>query len=103
MIRRPPRSTLFPYTTLFRSLYFFTYSTFLGRPSLYLEDLFVLPEERRRGTAARPLAPVVPRAGAPAARSRDGTQRPRPRHTPARRRRARAQGRHAARHTQVPI
>ena len=31
------------------ALYFFTYSTFLGRPSLYLEDLFVLPEERRRG------------------------------------------------------
>jgi hypothetical protein len=28
------------------ALYFFTYSTFLGRPSLYLEDLFVLPEER---------------------------------------------------------
>src|SRR5258705_9158737 len=24
MIRRPPRSTLFPYTTLFRSLHFFT-------------------------------------------------------------------------------
>src|SRR2546426_6305550 len=24
MIRRPPRSTLFPYTTLFRSLYAFT-------------------------------------------------------------------------------
>src|SRR3712207_7950894 len=24
MIRRPPRSTLFPYTTLFRSLVFFT-------------------------------------------------------------------------------
>src|SRR3712207_8216761 len=23
MIRRPPRSTLFPYTTLFRSIYFF--------------------------------------------------------------------------------
>ncbi|HWN54478.1 MAG TPA: GNAT family N-acetyltransferase [Methylomirabilota bacterium] len=32
------------------ALYFFTYSTFLGRPSLYLEDLFVLPEERGRGT-----------------------------------------------------
>lgn len=31
------------------ALYFFTYSTFLGRPSLYLEDLFVLPEERGRG------------------------------------------------------
>ena len=26
MIRRPPRSTLFPYTTLFRSGYFFTSS-----------------------------------------------------------------------------
>src|SRR5437879_7676001 len=31
------------------ALYFFTFSTFLGRPSLYLEDLSVLPEERRRG------------------------------------------------------
>src|SRR5258708_27772980 len=26
MIRRPPRSTLFPYTTLFRSLLFFCFS-----------------------------------------------------------------------------
>jgi len=31
------------------ALYFYTYSTFLGRPSLYLEDLFVLPEECGRG------------------------------------------------------
>ena len=31
------------------ALYFFTYSTFLARPSLYLEDLFVLPEERGTG------------------------------------------------------
>jgi GNAT superfamily N-acetyltransferase len=31
------------------ALYFFTYSTFLGRPTLYLEDLFVLPEARGRG------------------------------------------------------
>ena len=31
------------------ALYFFTYSTFMARPSLYLEDLFVLPEERGRG------------------------------------------------------
>jgi len=31
------------------ALYFFTYSTFLGRPTLYLEDLFVHPEERGRG------------------------------------------------------
>ena len=31
------------------ALYFYTYSTFLGRPSLYLEDLFVLPDERGTG------------------------------------------------------
>jgi GNAT superfamily N-acetyltransferase len=31
------------------ALYFFTYSTFAGRPSLYIEDLFVLPEERGKG------------------------------------------------------
>jgi len=31
------------------ALYFFTYSTFLARPTLYLEDLFVLPEERGNG------------------------------------------------------
>jgi GNAT superfamily N-acetyltransferase len=31
------------------AIYFFTYSTFLARPSLYLEDLFVLPAARARG------------------------------------------------------
>lgn len=31
------------------ALYFFTYSTFLARPTLYLEDLFVVPDERGRG------------------------------------------------------
>ena len=31
------------------ALFFHTYSTFLTRPSLYLEDLFVLPEHRGRG------------------------------------------------------
>jgi GNAT superfamily N-acetyltransferase len=31
------------------ALYLFAYSTFLGRPSLWLEDLFILPEERGRG------------------------------------------------------
>jgi len=31
------------------ALYFSNYSTFLGRPGLYLEDLFVRPEFRRRG------------------------------------------------------
>lgn len=31
------------------ALYFFTFSTFLGKPTLYLEDLFVLPRYRGRG------------------------------------------------------
>jgi GNAT superfamily N-acetyltransferase len=31
------------------ALYFFNYSTWLGRPGLYLEDLFVDPEYRGRG------------------------------------------------------
>lgn len=31
------------------SLYFFTYSSFLAMPTLYLEDLFVLEEFRRLG------------------------------------------------------
>ena len=31
------------------ALYFFSFSTFLARPGLYLEDLFVRPAWRRRG------------------------------------------------------
>ena len=31
------------------ALYFFTYSSFVARPSLYLEDLFVLEEYRKGG------------------------------------------------------
>jgi GNAT superfamily N-acetyltransferase len=31
------------------AVYFLTYSTFMGRPTLYIEDIFVLPRERRRG------------------------------------------------------
>jgi len=31
------------------ALYFYTYSSFLARPTLYLEDLFVLEEHRRKG------------------------------------------------------
>lgn len=34
------------------ALYFMTYSTFLARPSLFLEDLFVRPEQRSRGIGA---------------------------------------------------
>ena len=31
------------------ALFFFNYSTFVGRPGLYVEDLFVYPEYRGRG------------------------------------------------------
>ena len=31
------------------AIYFFTYSTFRARPSLYLEDVFVVPERRGQG------------------------------------------------------
>jgi GNAT superfamily N-acetyltransferase len=38
------------------ALFFHSYSTFLGRPSLYLEDLFVLPERRGQGHGKALLA-----------------------------------------------
>jgi GNAT superfamily N-acetyltransferase len=41
------------------ALYYFTYSTFLARPTLYLEDLFVLPAERRRGIGLALLRAVA--------------------------------------------
>jgi GNAT superfamily N-acetyltransferase len=33
------------------ALYFYNFSTFLGRPGIYLEDLFVRPAYRRKGVA----------------------------------------------------
>src|SRR5262249_38723552 len=48
------------------ALYFFTYSTFLARPTLYLEDLFVLPDERGKGAGRallRHLARIAVRRG----------------------------------------
>jgi GNAT superfamily N-acetyltransferase len=43
-------------------LFFHNYSTFLAQPGLYLEDLFVKPELRRRGVGAalfRKLAQIA--------------------------------------------
>jgi len=48
------------------ALYYFTYSTFLGRPTLYLEDLFVLPKERGNGAGRallRELAKIAVHRG----------------------------------------
>lgn len=48
------------------ALYFFTYSTFLARPTLYLEDLFVVPGERGTGTGKallRALAKIAVKEG----------------------------------------
>jgi GNAT superfamily N-acetyltransferase len=38
------------------AVFFHNYSTFLGQPGIYLEDLFVLPQWRRRGLGRQLLA-----------------------------------------------
>src|SRR2546430_13616019 len=46
MIRRPPRSTLFPYTTLFRSLGR-RYLVFFARPIAEIDEAAALAAERK--------------------------------------------------------
>jgi GNAT superfamily N-acetyltransferase len=41
------------------ALFFTSFSTFLGRPGIYLEDLFVLPEHRGRGFGRSLLAALA--------------------------------------------
>jgi GNAT superfamily N-acetyltransferase len=41
------------------ALYFFTYSTFMGKPTLYLEDLFVVPAARGAGAGRALLAALA--------------------------------------------
>src|SRR5256885_4232474 len=53
MIRRPPRSTLFPYTTLFRSWM---------RDALELLRAATTPARHRRRSALSPRVKVSPRA-----------------------------------------
>ena len=48
------------------ALYFFNFSTFVGRPGLYLEDLFVRPEQRSHGIGRallRALARIAEQRG----------------------------------------
>ena len=48
------------------ALYFFNFSTFVGRPGLYLEDLFVRPAQRKHGIGRallRALARVAEQRG----------------------------------------
>lgn len=44
------------------ALWFRSYSTFLARPGIYLEDLFVFPSHRGRGVGRRLLAHLARRA-----------------------------------------
>src|SRR3712207_6909493 len=63
MIRRPPRSTLFPYTTLFRS-----------RGAFELHQMFVV--ERVREAEAHPALHPLARLGAERVRRRPGFHEP---------------------------
>src|SRR5687768_18318587 len=66
MIRRPPRSTLFPYTTLFRSIVHVERVRFLG------EDAWLVFEIQNRSGAAYRLAKVQVRA--PSGKDRKSTR-----------------------------
>ncbi|MGB7086530.1 MAG: GNAT family N-acetyltransferase, partial [Phormidesmis sp.] len=44
------------------ALYFYNFSTFLMKPGIYLEDLFVLPDYRRKGIATALLKQLAAHA-----------------------------------------
>src|SRR5258708_9554400 len=62
MIRRPPRSTLFPYTTLFRSLF--------GEPDVELSQLARVDGPRGSGHQVGPLGGLRERDAVPDVRQR---------------------------------
>jgi GNAT superfamily N-acetyltransferase len=41
------------------ALFFYNYSTFLGKPGIYLEDLYVKPEHRGKGIGSKMLAHIA--------------------------------------------
>src|SRR5258706_5999866 len=65
MIRRPPRSTLFPYTTLFRSLEFLAgaQGEVCGQPGNALEQLGAFGTDQFGGGGRRGCAPVGDEVG----------------------------------------
>src|SRR5260370_11521424 len=63
MIRRPPRSTLFPYTTLFRSQAFERYSRYEPHIADGLMQMFVAGVSTHKvGEVAQTLMGVAPRS-----------------------------------------
>lgn len=46
------------------ALYYFRYSSFRGRPSVWLDDLYVLPPARRRGAGRRLMGRLAEEAAA---------------------------------------
>src|SRR3712207_8433691 len=63
MIRRPPRSTLFPYTTLFRSLGLDAGADGADGVRLLLDGVALVPHQRRGDGLAAGLHPPQPDAG----------------------------------------
>src|SRR3712207_3351314 len=60
MIRRPPRSTLFPYTTLFRSLYTDAFNeAVFEKPGIYLTRALVYLDNKGIDGAVNGLAAAV--------------------------------------------
>src|SRR5256885_11226579 len=61
MIRRPPRSTLFPYTTLFRSVQWALSNTLLGATPLFVAACYletdIIRELTARGASPQPALP----------------------------------------------
>src|SRR3712207_7081101 len=69
MIRRPPRSTLFPYTTLFRS----RIKVLISRLRAGRKRGGTVGEDRRHGRSCYPPGPVRHRASPPGPRSEEHT------------------------------
>src|SRR5256886_11465361 len=103
MIRRPPRSTLFPYTTLFRSVFEPSDDALgmvRGGGTQVMKDFSAVAPPPRPGPPLPPAAapsraapPASPPRPRPPAKGRPGSQRPAAQQVPEQRRQG---GRHGA-------